>query len=860
MGSFEIYNSSAGSGKTSFLVKNYLKILLHSKDSKEFKKILVLTFTKKSSDNIKNFIIECIEDLSNKKIRKKFILDFLIKEWPFSLNELFFYFKVIKKEIFKDIYSFYKNIITIDKFNYKIIKSIFPNFYLEIDKNIFLKKIIKNILYKNDSNFLSKFLIHFSLEKLKKGKSWNVEKDIYKMISIITDEENHFFIKKVHKFPINSVIKLKSTLEKRIKLFEKKCEGIGINFFSTMKKLSINNNSFIYSDIPNLFKKFLSKDIISDPFKKRIESNMKNNIFYSSNLKDFKQKKLIKKNRKIIFFIYENAKNFYEKNILNFFLDSWILKNIILFPLTKRIKKEFFYLKKKRKIILIKESNKIFYEKINSRIFPKIYEKLGKKYKHYFIDEFQDISFMQWFNINILIKNTLSENGKVVIVGDPKQSIYRWRGGNSNHFFHLIYSNNYFNKKINILNRNFRSYKEIIRFNNSFYCFLSKIFTSPFHQEVYKNSKQKEFLTHRGYVEINIFSSNFIKKKSLYNEFICVELEKKIKEFLKIGYSLSDITILVRKNEEIKFLSENLINNEIKIISSSPIFIKDYYEIQIIVSFLYMISYPFSLKKRFSFILLILKIIKIKREKVHDFISKNINLSINKFLSKIFLNKKITLKKFYEKSVYQVSEYIINFFSLKKKNSFIIYSFLDFIYRSKIKTSESIIDFLRYWEYKKNYEILYPNSNIFSKKKNKCSFINIMTIHQSKGLQFPIVIIPFADWNLYSLNNKIENKVEWIKIDPNIYHGLDTFFIEKNSSIKNKNIQIIYDKYKSNDMFDNINLLYVATTRPVKKLVLFSKLKSEKSISNYILDFLKEKNIVWNDKKLKISFGKKNEK
>ncbi|WP_185857463.1 UvrD-helicase domain-containing protein [Blattabacterium cuenoti] len=847
----KIYNASAGSGKTTFLVINYLYVLLKSPYPDEFKRVLALTFTKKASEEMKNRILQCIKEFSNKKVKEEyhFLFDCITKNLSLTKHQLFQRSEKILFSILHDFYSFSKNISTIDKFTYNIIRSFFPEkeISLEMDTDQFLLKIVENILYRlKNSEKWSNILIQSSLEKLKKGKNWDLRKELFKIAHIMVEENNFLPIKEIKNSSIKDFVQLKNILIQRTKIFEKKCKKKGEKFFKLLEKTSIQKHSFIHLDLPRFFQKFKDGNIFFNPFNERLEKYIKKGIFYSKFFSDENQKILIKKNQKKILFLYEESKSIYKKNISNYLLDKLFLKNISILSIIHEIEKEFHDMKNEKKIILNVELNKILYERIIKGTLPRIYEKIGMQYKHYFIDEFQDISFLQWQNIRILVENTLSENGSAMIVGDPKQSIYRWRGGDAKQFIKLINCKSIcYKKKIKTIEKNFRSYEEIVKFNNLLYQSISKIFNSTIYQDIYKNYKQKIEKKSGGYVEIN-FIHDFNKN---YKEYIYYNIKNKIKKLLKQKYALSDIAILVRSNEEGNFLSEKLVEDGIIVNTSVSLLIKNHLEIQIIINFFYIIAYPHCYQKRVILIFLLLeKKFFHPKKNDHDFITKILFLPLDLFLKKILFKNSLTSNKLYNKSIYNISEKIIESFGLlNQKNSTYIYSFLDFVYRSMKRVGNSIIDFLDYWELKKEKESLVISDHI--------NAIRIMTIHKSKGLQFPVVLIPFTDWNIFSK----KKEEAWIDVNPHLYNGLNTIYIEIETYFKqmkhDNNIRNFYEYYLSNIKFDNINLLYVATTRSIEQLILFSRLGNDKSVSFYIKNFLCEKKM-WKEKKYKYIFGK----
>jgi ATP-dependent exoDNAse (exonuclease V) beta subunit len=202
-------------------------------------------------------------------------------------------------------------------------------------------------------------------------------------------------------------------------------------------------------------------------------------------------------------YIKFESRNFYEA----------FLKNITPLSLLNTVSNELAKIQKEQNILSISEFNKLINEQIQNQPAPFIYERLGERYRHFFIDEFQDTSEMQWQNLIPLIDNALSsedmqgERGSLLVVGDPKQSIYRWRGGKAEQFIELSKGANPFvnpDWKPFSLDTNYRSYSEVIDFNNNFFKYLSGQFQNEDYKDLYENhSHQKENNKKGGLVSIS---------------------------------------------------------------------------------------------------------------------------------------------------------------------------------------------------------------------------------------------------------------------------------------------------------------------------------------------------------------------
>lgn len=456
---------------------------------------------------------------------------------------------------------------------------------------------------------------------------------------------------------------------------------------------------------------------------------------------------------------------------------------------------------------------------------------------------------MQWQNIKFLLENTLSKNGKVIIAGDPKQSIYRWRGGDVEQFINLIKkkSKKYYKKIINLKN-NYRSCKEIVKFNNKLYFYASKNIKNNFYKKIYLETiKQKAIIQSKGYVELN-----FLKEKNIidYKINICKKIQKKIYFFLNQGYKFSDIVLLIRNKNKGVFLMQELSKYKIPVTSSESILIKNFWQIEILITLLYIILNPYNYKKRVNFILLLNNnnLLSFPKKEIHNLITKIVYTPLNFFFKELSIyGISLNIENIYKKNFYDFIEEIIFSLNLRKKNETApLQFFLDFVYKFTIKIGNSIRKFLKYWNIEKEKKTI-----IIS---NKFESVKIMTIHKSKGLEFPIVIIPFSDWNFFiKKNSNLYTKL----YDDNIKNKFEFFYLEFQPFLKKINgpIKKIYKNNCDKEYIDNLNLFYVATTRATEQLIIFSKKKKYKTIFFFLKNFLKKEKI-WDEKKNQYCFGK----
>ena len=204
------------------------------------------------------------------------------------------------------------------------------------------------------------------------------------------------------------------------------------------------------------------------------------------------------------------------------------LKNLVPLSLLNSISQEIDRIQNEQQILSISQFNSIIYEELKNQPAPFIYERLGEKYRHFFIDEFQDTSELQWQNLVPLIDNALSgeddygKQGSLMIVGDPKQAIYRWRGGKAEQFMKLSNDENPFSNPLKAtisLDTNYRSFSEVIEFNNGIFKILSNEFENPAYHSLYQNySHQNTNSKKGGFVEISFIDNNLLDDEEITKE------------------------------------------------------------------------------------------------------------------------------------------------------------------------------------------------------------------------------------------------------------------------------------------------------------------------------------------------------
>ena len=826
---FKLYNASAGSGKTFNLVKEYLVLLLNSKDNFFFRKILSITFTNKAVKEKKRRILKYLTDFSQGNFSDKNMIDLIFSETNLNEDELQKKSLKILKSILKNYNSF--EISTIDKFTQKVIKGfnyelgISNNYEIELDEKEFLNRAVDNLIDGiNEKKELLEKIISYSEFKSENQKSWDVVTDLQNISRLLINEQNFSEIQNLDKFKLKDFNKLEKKLKYDFNFHKMKAKEIANKILNQISKKKINFLAFSRQTIPNHFKKITSGEI-RNLYKSKIFENLSDVKLYHSKVNEIEIEKIEKIKPKIIK-AFCDSKSHVHKALLY----ENILNNLIPLSVLNLLKDEIDKMKSEENIIPISEFNKIVHNEIKNQPIPFIYEKIGSKFSHFFVDEFQDTSKLQWNNILPLIENSLaSENSMLLISGDPKQSIYRWRGSEVNEFLDIIKSDNLFQcRQTTIpLKSNYRSGKAIVEFNNGLFQNIFKNFTlNKLVQDIYKDEVQTAKTNLEGFVQVILRKKTEMEEAKDFYNFKILEI---IKNVVSIGYSLKEICILVRKKKEGLIISKYLIENDIAIISSDTLNISSSPEVNLIIElFRFVDDNSKSSKMKILASLLDLKIIDHCKE---DFMI----LNSEKNLSNILENQKIDFKlnKLKNLSIYEAVEYIIDCLGLGVNDTTYIISLLDFINESTYRHNNNFSSFLELFESKKE------SLNVIS--SDNTNAVEILTIHKSKGLEFPVVIFPYAD---ISINSDIKPKA-WIDINSNQETGLNRAIINLNTDIKEIDSRI-YQQHKDLVEIDNLNILYVTLTRAKEQLYILANEKLTKNgeenlnyFSGQIISYLK---------------------
>jgi ATP-dependent exoDNAse (exonuclease V) beta subunit len=839
--SFAIYDASAGSGKTYALVKEYLKIILTANKNDAYRNILAITFTNKAVHEMKSRIVGSLSEFAKEEPNAK--AQDLMQDLAIDTQLSIIQIKTKSQQIIKHIIHNYAafDISTIDKFTHKVIRAFAHDlglpmtFEVTLDtENLLIEAVDAIIAQAGEDEILTKLLIDFTMEKTDDDKSWDISREILETGKLVLNENNRNEIVHFHDKSISDFIVVKEKLVEVCKDLEKENGALASELLLLIDKNAIDLKSFSRGTFPNHLQsiadgKFNPKNKMFREFDDiAINKTAKDRALIENIIPD-----LLKS-------LLEIYKNFEKRNFYKAFL-----KNITPLSLLNTVSNELEKIQNEQNVLSITEFNAIIHREIQNQPAPFIYERLGERYRHFFIDEFQDTSEMQWQNLIPLIDNALSgqddsgQKGTLMIVGDPKQSIYRWRGGKAEQFIELSKDQNPFNnpdKKLEHLDKNYRSYSQVIEFNNDFFQLLSNEFSNADYKDLYENhSRQKINNKVGGYVNISFLpkieeqeneDEEVLDKSAQY---VLATLNT-IQKVIAGGFEYKDIVILTRKRSQGIAIANYLTEQSIPLLSSETLMIQNATEVRLIIHILKYLKNSSDLESKANFLQYLAQN-KQDDLPVHDFIAKGMELKEEVAFEKWLENCNIELsfQNIRKKSLYEAVEIIISKFLKTNENidtlplgtAYVQY-FLDIVLERDVRNQAGISDFLNYWD---------KNSEKFSiPSPEGTNAVRIMTIHKSKGLEFPVVIMPFAEED-YS--RKPKDKL-WLNSEEQDF-DMPKVLVDNSSAIEEfgEEASAVYNLKKQEELLDNINVLYVALTRAEEQLYVISQNVKPKKDGEY---------------------------
>ena len=823
---FLVFNASAGSGKTYNLARIFIEELIRKDElsiDAHLKSIMAITFTHKAANEMKNRVLSFLDQISandheNQKVRS------LIEE--ISTNIGMSKEEVVERasialELIMENFS-YLSISTIDSFSHRVVRSFSKELNLHYDFDVSLDykswiELANDRLFDRfgsttpEGKVLSKTLINFFINQFEQGSNWNLKwilndfairnfndelHDVYEKHQELTSFNLEEVVVKL-KAPINIYLnELKTIADKALGLLEAAGlsvddlfqKGSGVYGFFKLasegqKKFDAPNSYVLKALNENVWLKANSKaDLVSRM--DGIETELHNLLAQLVELKE----------------------NSNEARI-----NELVLSQIHIMSLVSFIVKELDVIRKEENILLINDFNRLIDKVVKNEVVPFIYEKLGERYKHFLLDEFQDTSIKQWHNFVPLFDNAIASKNRNLIVGDGKQAIYRFRGGEVELFTELpkvfrsegdlfeLYEKN-LEREIDrkVLENNYRSCKEIVQFNNDFFRNI-KITLAEF-SEIYNELDQHHVIEEEGYVKVEILPSELLKDEDLY---LGKTLES-IRECVSEGYNYGDIAVLARKRDNLKSIASYLSENGINVVSDESLVLKNQEDINLLIAVMKYLIQPDDLQNQYTLFRAL--IYKYERNSLKDLQLINGHvIPVREKLEELNFNLNHELLR--SLSLLELTKKLEDQFNLGLSLDAYYNTFLDVIEEYVRYNGNQLDGFLNYWD-----EI---DPSISTPENSKA--VKLLTIHKAKGLEYPVVIVPYLDWM-----KKLTQNYQWVDAPENLKSEMPKILIKLSGALTDTPLEKNYELEKKKSLLDDINLIYVAFTRAMERLYVFT--------------------------------------
>ncbi|MGW8123870.1 UvrD-helicase domain-containing protein [Roseivirga echinicomitans] len=835
-----VYKSSAGSGKTFTLVKEYVKLLI--KRPQDFKHILAITFTNKATEEMKTRILTALEEMGAGKETQLFKI--LQAELAAELTPL--QIQLRAEEAYDLIIHNYGRfeVSTIDSFFSRVLKSFareldLPLSYeVEMNTSMALQEAM-NELFKSldDNKEVRLWLTQYAKEQIESDKSWNVDQQIEKLGSNLFREsfQDGFSGLNLTFDQLKAIIE---SLRSDIKNFELQLKNYGNEALDLIAQHGLQIADFSGGQarsVANTFVKLLNKDF-------KLTSTFIKTVNGDSNWYAQKSDKKAEIDQLVSGRFGEVARSiveFVEEKEIDYNTAKAILKNVYAFGLLEELNKYLKEYRDEHNVMLISDTNIILKDILEQADAPFIFEKLGSFYKHIMIDEFQDTSNFQWSNLKPLIINALSEDNEVLIVGDVKQSIYRFRGGNMRLLLSQIKEELgafYPNEADKVLNDNWRSLSNIVTFNNALFGKLPEAFSkneslqdTALFTQAYENHEQQIKGVEGGYVQMRYYNPTSDDDEKWQKQSIN-DLLIQIRANQQQGFSLSDMLILVNRNKEISDIATAFLNEKIPFINGESLKLQQSESVLFVLELLRYLQSGKDEVVMLNLISLFFRLNNIPEQAVM-LRGKGERMTLEEAaFPQEFLTRQYEIKQY---ALFDLVSELLLMFDIEKKSDVYLQQLLDVILEQSQRGANSINTFLEWWEKEGDDQTVATSE--------KTNAIRILTIHKSKGLESPIIFIPFASWDL--LPGATYHQF-WTKNLPKKYDTLQYIPLDfSKSTLLKSHFQEDYFTEAEESALDILNKTYVAFTRPREKLYLAAPLtkgKTSAKIHELILELLPE--------------------
>ncbi len=735
------------------------------------------------------------------------------------------------------------SISTIDAFFQKVIRSftreagLNGDYRLEIDQDAVLEEVIANLIDELGSNpELTEWVVEYARENLENDKPWDVRKNLLEFSREIFREEFKLIEDEVATATSandyfrnlrNKLMKVRMTFLRQLNSAAREVLDIMARQTWGFDDLNWGKNN----GLPGFLNTLASARRVADlkETKDRVRALASGSAAWPSKKTPHRRDILQLAESELVFRV-QRLIDMVEGGITDALSAEVALENLYVFGLVADISRKLREYKHEHNLMLLADAPKFLNKIIEDSETPFVYEKVGSFYRNYLIDEFQDTSGLQWKNFLPLLRNSLDQGYPSLVVGDVKQAIYRWRGGDLN-LLHSAVEQEVGAARVDkkSLNANYRSAANVVSFNNAFFESASAIASAdtghPLASSAYEDVAQKMTRGEDGFVRLRFLRDD--PDGGHWKDRALNSIPAYLEQLQAVGVPLNQIAILVRRNDEGQDVINHLLQYRLggnakpgfryDVVSGESLRIDSAATINLLEGALKYLLNPDDDIARAQLAFEYARLTDPQRPLTEVFSVTNAAV-FESVLPGEFTKHKASLKKL---PLFELTETLIGIFKLGQYSGELAYLqafqnlVLDFFNRDR----NDLGAFLEWWELNKQKKSI-PVSG-------KVDAAQIISIHKSKGLQFRYVLIPFCAWMLD--HDSMKAPQLWVKSDHGLFQDAGYLPVRYSSTLDRTHFRAFYEEERIRTYLDNLNLLYVALTRAESGLTIFAPHPANKS-------------------------------
>ena len=832
---FIICRASAGSGKTYTLVRQYLLLAFSASEGElpsRFKRILAITFTNKAANEMKERILRELDNIATHGTNTPMGND-LGQRLNLNHDTLQRYANAVRQAILHNYSDL--AVCTIDSFMHRIVRTFahdlnLPmNFDVQIDNDELIQNAVEDMMAlvgTEGQKELTDILCEFAEERMADGKSYMIERELTDLAEELFSEQTPQYLELLKDIDSPGFRAIHRSMVADNKAYEQRLKTLGQKAVDTFVSAGLSDADFFHgaSGAGGYFRK-LANGTFDNPNSyvlAYLEGEKLGSAKCPPAIRDslaqikpalcdiFNRIQLIRNSEEVLY----NTRRL-------------LLKNLYSLALLNKLNQLMGQYSQENEIVHISEFNHRIADVVQDEPAPFIYERIGNRYHNYLIDEFQDTSRLQWQNLVPLIENGVGSGHLSLVVGDGKQAIYRFRQGDVTQFISLPHVDNPLHghlleqpgiSTVQQLENNFRTASVIVEFNNGFFewAIRQRFSHNAELQSIYIGHDKTPSLLQQpvkegGYIQVGFWDLNKKDLSPFWDEML-TDIHSLTDEK---GYHLRDITVLARDNRTLAQISTHFTSHGIPVISSESFLLTQSRTVMLMRSLL---QYLLDSNDRVAAAKVVLYLRSLGKTSITldpAFLNSRQPVNLDQILAvdgfSLNCNKLLSL------SLYDCCEEMLRMLNLDGIDTAYTSTFLNVVSKYSNSHRHDLSEFLEWFDKQKD--------RISTNTAADLDAVRLMTIHKANGLESPVILYP-----IFNKRDNIDNI--WVQADPGSLLPLPAALVRPT-----KDKSTLFDRQYNDELLktemDNINVLYVALTRPKEKLFLYCQKPPKESTTGY---------------------------